>query len=635
MSRPVRALLALICLIALSSLLNAQTPSTKDATPIKAAASKKASASRAEVDPLAEQRRITALSLLKSLADEAKGYRDQTLRARVLARAADALWDSEQDSARTLFKSAWDAAEEADAEAARKMEEEIRRQQQASGSAAVTPPPNIRNEVLRLASKRDRALGEEFLKKMEEARERETATNSLDRGPWVSKPTQAQRLNLATQLVQDGDTEHALQYADPALTSITIDTINFLSALREKDAAAADKRFAALLQLAAIDPQSDANTVSGLSSYVFTPFLYVTFDKDGGSHQRATRRGGSATPPDLPVELRKAFFQVAAQVLLRPLAPPDQDTTSSGRIGKYLIIKRLLPLFERYAPDRFAELGTVMTALSTDVPDGMRTGENRAVTRGITPEDNTRDRMEGLQDRIDRAKSSAERDSIYADMASALAGTGDARARDLVNKIEDSDLRRQTRAYVDYEYLTNALQKKDVQEALRIARSGELTHIQRVWGFTQAARYLLKEERARAIDILEEATAEARRIDASDADRPRAFIAITSVLMEADPARAWDLISEAVKAANSAEDFTGDDGRMSAILRYKNGLLVTNSSAQDFDLLGIFRALAKYDLNRAIDAAKNFTAEAPRANATLAIASAVLEEKQKSGVRGQ
>ena len=622
------AAFALFCLTASASLVNAQTPSAKDETPVKAVSNKKAAASRSEVDPLAEQRRVTALSLLKSLADEAKGYHDQTLRACVLARAADVLWDSEQERARTLFHAAWDAAEEADAESARKMEEDTRRQQQTTGSAAVMPLPNIRNEVLRLASKRDRALGEEFLKKMEEAREREAATNSLDRSPWVSKPSQAQRLNLATQLLQDGDTEHALQYADPALTSVTIDTMNFLSALREKDAAAADKRFAALLQLAAADPQSDANTVSGLSSYAFTPFLYITFDKGGGANQRATRRG-LATPPDLPAELRTAFFQMAAQVLLRPLPPPDQDTTSSGRIGKYLVIKRLLPLFERYAPDRFAELGTVMAALSADVPDSYHTGENFAVNRGIIPEDNTRDRMEGLQDRIDHAKGSAERDAIYADMASALAGTGDARARDLVDKIEDTDLRRQTRAYVDYEYLTNALQKKDVQEAIRIARSGELTHIQRVWGLTQGARQLLKSERARAIDILEEATAEARRIDASSVDRPRAFIAITSVFMEADPARAWDLISEAVKAANSAEDFTGDDARVASALRFKNGVMSTSFNVPDFDLLGIFRALAKYDLNRAIEAAKNFTAEAPRANATLAVARAVLEEKQK------
>jgi hypothetical protein len=54
-----------------------------------------------------------------------------------------------------------------------------------------------------------------------------------------------------------------------------------------------------------------------------------------------------------------------------------------------------------------------------------------------------------------------------------------------------------------------------------------------------------------------------------------------------------------------------------------------NSNATDFDLLGLFRTLAKTDLYPTIEAAKNFTNEVPRANAILAIARAVLEEKQK------
>jgi hypothetical protein len=89
------------------------------------------------------------------------------------------------------------------------------------------------------------------------------------------------------------------------------------------------------------------------------------------------------------------------------------------------------------------------------------------------------------------------------------------------------------------------------------------------------------------------------------------------------------MIAETIKAANAAEGFTGDDSRMSSTLRFKEGVVMNTYNAPDFDLLGIFRALAKADLYRAIDSAKSFTGEASRANATLAIARAVLEEKQK------
>ncbi len=39
------------------------------------------------------QRRTFAASIIMSLADEARSYKDPALRARVLARSADALWD--------------------------------------------------------------------------------------------------------------------------------------------------------------------------------------------------------------------------------------------------------------------------------------------------------------------------------------------------------------------------------------------------------------------------------------------------------------------------------------------------------------------------------------------------------------
>ncbi|MBA2731773.1 MAG: hypothetical protein H0U54_02655 [Acidobacteria bacterium] len=617
----------LLGLILFSQMAFSQTPAVKAPPQKTTKAEKGVKPARERADPLAEQRRNTAISLLTTLADEAKGYRDQGLRARVLARAADALWSGDAQRARSYFQGAWEAAVTADEESARRIEEDIRKQQTASGSAVISSPPNVRNEVLRLAARRDRALGEEFLKKIEEAREREAANKSSNRDPLMASASQSQRLKLATQLLQDGDTERALQYADPALVSVNASSINFLSALREKDTAAADQRYIAMMVRAEADPASDANTVAGLSSYAFTPFLYIVFHPKGGASQMQQR--GLTPAPELPAEIRKAFFNTAAQILLRPLPPPEQDTTTSGRAGKFLVIKRLLPLFDQHAPERAPELRVQMAALMSDVPERDRSSENRAVTRGIVPEDTNRDPMQGMEDRLSRAANSAERDAIYTDMAASLAGSGDPRARELVEKIEDSELRQQTRAFTDFEYLDNALQKKDSQEAIRIARSGELSHVHRVWGLTQAARMFIKSDRERAVELLDEALAAARRLGGSEPERPRALTAISSVFIEVDRSRVWELISEVVKAGNSAEGFTGDDARVSSTLRFKNGAMMRSSNSTDFDLLGVFRTLAKNDLYPAIEAAKNFTNEVPRANAILAIARTVLDEKQK------
>ena len=82
MSRTIRTCLTLLFLFSTPALIYAQTTQAKDAPATNASSTKKTSATRGEANALAEQRRITALSLLTSLADEAKGYHDQSLRAR-------------------------------------------------------------------------------------------------------------------------------------------------------------------------------------------------------------------------------------------------------------------------------------------------------------------------------------------------------------------------------------------------------------------------------------------------------------------------------------------------------------------------------------------------------------------------
>ena len=161
-----------------------------------------------------------------------------------------------------------------------------------------------------------------------------------------------------------------------------------------------------------------------------------------------------------------------------------------------------------------------------------------------------------------------------------------------------------------------------------------MTHIQRAWGYTQAA-LLTTKDAARAIDYLQEAATEARRIDASDPDRARGLVAVASGFARTDRVRAWEMISEGVKAANAAEGFTGEDGLLSARLQTKNMVVATNASADDFDLSGVFTSLAGDDLYRAIELAKTFTAETARANATIAVARSVLEQKQQKVASAQ
>jgi hypothetical protein len=572
-----------------------------------------------------EQQRSLALSLLVSLANDARSFRDQKLRARTMARVADGIWDADAAQGRSLFLRAWDAAEVADQDAVREMKEERQRQQTAGGGAMMSRQLDLRSEVLRLAAKRDRALGEELLDKLKQAKTQEAPDTTAQR-PEALNTSEAigQRLSLARQLLEV-DVARALQFADPALVTVTMPGLNFLSTLREKDAAAADQRYARMLALAEADAQADANTASILSSYVFTPHMFVTFDRNGGAN---TSQMGRPTPPAATPQLRAAFFRTATQILMRPLAPPEQDRTTSGIEGKYLIITRLLPLFEQYATPQAAELMRGQLAgLNGSVREETRKRDDEMLRRGIRDEEADADSEQSLLDQIARAKTSDRRDELYTELILRLVGNGDLRARDFVEKVESSDLRKQLKPFVDLSLTIALIDKKKSEDALKLATNGELTHFQRVWALTQVARQLSETDKDRALGLLGDGLDEARRIDTSDADRPRALIGVANALFPMDRTRAWELVGEAVGAANSSGGFSGEDSRLTLQLRTPVISSLRTNSTENFDVPAIFRSLAKDDYHRAAGLARTFEADSPRATALISVAQALLSDK--------
>jgi hypothetical protein len=61
----------------------------------------------------------------------------------------------------------------------------------------------------------------------------------------------------------------------------------------------------------------------------------------------------------------------------------------------------------------------------------------------------------------------------------------------------------------------------------------------------------------------------------------------------------------------------------------KGGSSVHTKDVPDFDLEGIFKELALQDYDRAVELARGFQGEGPRAVATIAIARAILEPKKQ------
>ncbi|MDX6303073.1 MAG: hypothetical protein QOI77_42, partial [Blastocatellia bacterium] len=151
-------------LILLPGSAYAQSPPTRPKAARDSATSGDQSVAKAEAIRIRNERRAQARALLISLASDARSFREQTLRARCLARIADALWDVDAEQGRTLFRKSWEAAETAD-------------ENPAPYTMGQTPP-NLRGEVLKLVARRDRRLAEEFLEKLKLDQKLDDSANS-------------------------------------------------------------------------------------------------------------------------------------------------------------------------------------------------------------------------------------------------------------------------------------------------------------------------------------------------------------------------------------------------------------------------------------------------------------------------
>ena len=570
-----------------------------------------------------------AISLVISLSNDARSYSDPVLRPRVLARAADVLWDADNITARELFKRAWEAAEKGDAD-----EVTLKRKDNPPAMAMALlrlMNHDLRLEVLKVVARRDSALAEHFFTKLKNELdgERKEVTKSFD-DDWSVPEAVSKRLRVASVLLKDDQIERALEIAAPVLDRVNLYTISFLTELRTKDPATADRMFSSLMVRSELDPTSGANTVSGLSSYVLTPGLYVSFKPEGGVRWQQPDDESTTTSSSVRVELRDRFFQVAAKILLRP-SPSNQEASSSARRATHDLIKRLLPVFEQHAPEIAPTLRARLMELAGASYKDSAGAEEFPLTQGIRPPPRAEDALSQMQERIDRAKSARERDSIYAAAAMTLMNQGDLRARDMADKIENVQRRTEIRQNVDFEFVQRAVRKKDAKEALRLVQSGKLSNTQRAAAYIDVARTLREAESQRAAELLEDAVREIRRIEGDKSDRAVLLIGVANNLLAGDRVRAWEIADEAVKEVNRLEEFNPEHVLVFPLMT-SSGVKFIYVDGEHFNLASLFRALARDDLYRALDLAKSFKYDAPRAAVTLAIASSILQ-KEKTGLQ--
>lgn len=598
-------------------------------------------------DDKAAPRRAQAVNLLVETADNARAFKDLLYRARIQLLAADALWHSDEERARQLFRRAWEAATLSDRAEQRVAEEEAG----IFSSSGETTETAARDEVLSKAAARDAKMAEAFMREMlqEKDKTQEAPSQPTRRTPWREpSPFGMRRLALAYELIEKREYARAAQIAEPAIAEgVSGDAMEFILRLRAFIGEKSDPYglYRRLVQRTSTNPNTDANDLLLLSSFIVSPQLLMVVDEKGGLQFRPI-----AYSPPLknlnqtdPVS-GKYFYDLAVALLLRPQPPSRARTVNpvQDRIARYVITGRLIPFFERLGPE-YAQYVPVMrsqlASLSSEIEAGRRDTLSAQFELTSMAGKNARDPLAPQLEQLARAGDRYERDRISLGLArrAARERLWD-RAQRAAYGIEDGDMRRAALAFIAVNQIADISRayrddKEDDSESVaRFVRRAEAPPFAAAWGLAQAAVIAArKKDSLNEVDaLLTEAQSYAERADKDSRQRVAAYVVITNAAARVSTGRAWDFFAELVRAANSTPDYMGDETQLATSANLSEGSDLSEElmiESDSFRVDTIFATMALIDFDKTVAQAQALTGEVPRAYARIAAARAALEKK--------
>ncbi len=579
-------------------------------------------------------RRLAAIELLTTTAENARTFKDLFYRPRVQALAADALWPHDETRARAIFRRAWDAATASD-----KSEQEA--EEKETGVPSILLITEARDEVLRIAADRDPELAQTFLNELLTATkdkgigEENNQQTKPARTPWRElSPGGQRRLALAYEMLKQNNFRAAAAIArPPIMEGASGDAVIFILRLREQNAEAGNELYRLLLLTVTRNLSLvDANDVLLLSAPIVSPNLLVVVDNRGALQFRPLQL---RTPAISHKPIRDIFLGFAGLVLSQGNGQTSSADNLSDAVGRFVAIGRLLPLFEREWPESVAGLRMRSASLANQIGAARSESLNSQLSLTRMTSDQTEDPLRAQLNQLGRARDSAERDRISLDVvrkASALRLWD--RARRAAGEIENVELRRRALSFIAMNQIADLLRayaddkETNFENLAKFVRSADVPAAAIAWGLAQTAVIAARQgDSKRATAMLDEAEVFAGRTPAGTRERVAAYTAVTRLAVGIDVKRAWQLLPEIVRAINAVEDYAGDENSIELSMTDNLDSETADSlsmSSDVFRVSGIFAAMAALDSEKALTAARALGNELPQAFVSLSIARAML-----------
>lgn len=484
-------------------------------------------------DDSASQRREQRLLLVRNLVARVSEFKLLEDKIPALIGLADALWKTDEPYARQIFLYALDSTSVA---------KEPDKDERSTKPLMRKLPPDeraawYRRKIIVAIAQHDVNWARRLL---------EASTNASKGG--IDSNTS---LAAASALVESQPDE-ALKLAENVLRSrVPKEMFDFLFRMRAKDPKAADDLLLKALNNLVAQPYADINDLMLLGTYVLTESS-ADFPPHA-SNRRYTMVANqtvldiSSPRSDVSPEILRAYLEAAITILSRPVSDPQQMQLY------YMAAYQILPLAQRFLPDRATQLSESMQALAPQIPSALTQPSNynnlaqRRSERASDP-----DLGESILE-IEKLPDLNLREARYLGLTYSLWRQGKFdRAQEVAAKIKDSLASAQLSTLIKFGEASKELEKGNLESAERMIREMKPGSERAILWLGLAHERSLKGLKDLATQAIYAALSEAENV--KDPRHPYLILAAASEFARADQSPlAFQVLLESVRTFNAME----------------------------------------------------------------------------------
>lgn len=394
-----------------------------------------------------------------------------------------------------------------------------------------------------------------------------------------------------------------------------------LLVITSRDRAVADKFFLeALVSLR--QPGTDPNDVLYFGLYIFRPGQIIVGSLSEGVE--AISHGISFNDlPSPPLNLVRPYLQAAAAALLNFHVVPGQPGSPSALAIKRFALGQLLPLYERYDPERAPAIQAELARVSGITPSASVAKDAALRERPASAS------VEEAIAQIERLPSSKERDHYFFIAAQHVLEREDFKAaRSFAARISEDTLKQPTLQLIEFKAAEAALNSGELDEAITIADAGLLRSHRAIIYYQVSAKWLAKGNLERASELMYAAITEASKSD-NPALRAGVYIYMAAGFAEREPLRAFELIETTLKDINAVEDFNLIDEKVGFEVKTGLGASYSFTIIEGGNLLQAMSRLALADPARAMSLGRALRSPEIRAYTLITVCRSVLRANTK------